>query len=78
MVVGYPDELRLGPADEELMRRVATVSLGRYNPAAAEVFDLGDRVAERVTPLWPYLLSAALAVFVVFQVVPQLPSSVLS
>lgn len=64
MVVGYPDELRLGPADEELMRRVATVSGGRYNPSAADVFDLGDRVAERVTPLWPYLLAAALIVFV--------------
>jgi hypothetical protein len=63
MVVGYPDELRLGPADEELMRRVATVSGGRYNPTAAEVFDVGNRVAERVTPLWPYLLAAALGVF---------------
>jgi hypothetical protein len=63
MVVGYPDELRLGPADEELMRRVANVSGGRYNPPAAEVFDVGNRVAERVTPLWPYLLAAALGVF---------------
>ena len=65
MIVGYPDELRLGPADEGLMRRVATVSGGRFDPSAAEVFDVGDRVAERVTPLWPSLLTAALVLFVI-------------
>lgn len=65
VVVGYADELRLGPPEEELMRRVAAVSGGVYAPEAAQVFDPGERVAERVTPLWPYLLMAALAVFLV-------------
>jgi hypothetical protein len=63
VVVGYPDELRLGPPDDDLMRRIAAVSGGRFAPKAAEVFNPGGRVAERITPLWPYLLMAALVVF---------------
>lgn len=63
VVVGYADELRLGPPDEELMRRIADVSGGRYAPTAAQLFDSADRVAQQVTHLWPYLLMAALALF---------------
>ena len=39
VVVGYPDELRLGPPDEELMKRIADVSGGRYAPPAKQIFD---------------------------------------
>ena len=63
VVVGYPNELRLGPPDEELMRRIAELSGGRYDPPPAELFDLDDRMAQQVTPLWPYLLMISLAVF---------------
>jgi len=63
MVVGYPDELRLGPPDQEMMRRIATVSGGRFDPPVAEVFEGGQQFAQQVTPLWPYLLMAALVVF---------------
>ena len=62
-VVGYPDELRLGPPNEQLMHRIAEVSGGRYAPQAADIFDPQGRVAQRAIPLWPYLLMAALAVF---------------
>ncbi|REK10956.1 MAG: VWA domain-containing protein [Planctomycetota bacterium] len=64
VVVGYPDELRLGPPDEALMRRVAATSGGQFAPDAEAVLDPGQRVAQRVTPLWPYLLMAALVGFV--------------
>ncbi len=63
VVVGYPDELRLGPPDEELMQRVASASGGKFKPAAADIFDVGARTAQRATPLWPYLLMAALVAF---------------
>ena len=63
IVVGYPDELRLGPPDEPLMRRIAAVSGGRYAPAANEIFDPADRTASQLLQLWPWLLAAALIVF---------------
>jgi Mg-chelatase subunit ChlD len=64
VVVGYPDELRLGPPDDSLMKRLAAASGGKFNPTAAEV-NAGTRVAQRATPLWPYLLMAALMAFLV-------------
>lgn len=63
LVIGYPDELRLRPTNEELLKKVAEVSGGRFNPTAEEVFDIEDRTALRATPLWPLLLMIAAAVF---------------
>jgi Mg-chelatase subunit ChlD len=63
LVVGYPDELRLRPTNETLLRKVAEVSGGKYDPAPQSVFDLGDRTARRAEPLWPYLLMIAAALF---------------
>ncbi|MGC1275575.1 MAG: FixH family protein, partial [Planctomycetaceae bacterium] len=64
LVVGYPDELRLRPTNEELLRRIAETSDGRYNLAPAEVFSPPDRSAVRHEPLWPYLVMTALALWV--------------
>ncbi|GAB5404873.1 MAG: VWA domain-containing protein [Aureliella sp.] len=64
IVVGYPDELRLGPPAEEMMRRVADVSGGRYDPSPEELFAESDSSAENILPLWPYLLSLAVALFI--------------
>ena len=65
IVVGYPDELRLGPADEELMKKVAEVSGGKYCPTVKDLIASRDRVAQNVIPLWPYLLMSALSLFLV-------------
>ena len=65
IVVGYPDELRLGPADEDLMKKVAEVSGGKYCPTVMDLFASRDRVAQNVIPLWPYLLMGALSLFLV-------------
>ena len=59
LFVGYPDELQLRPTNEALLRRVAEVSGGRFNPRPAQVFE-PLRSAAIVQPLWPYLLSIAL------------------
>ncbi|MCO6045536.1 VWA domain-containing protein [Aeoliella sp. ICT_H6.2] len=64
VVVGYPDELRLGIPNETLMHRIAEVSGGRYSPKVEEIFDPDDRLARQVVRLWPYLLGAALVLFV--------------
>jgi hypothetical protein len=63
MVVGYPEELRLHPANETLLEEIATVSGGRINPTPAELFSEDGRLAHRSLPLWPYLLMAALLLF---------------
>ncbi len=63
LVVGYDDEFRLRPTNAELLEAIARVSGGMYEPAPEAVFaDLG-RTAPRATPLWPYLVMAAAAIF---------------
>lgn len=64
VVVGYPDELRLGDVDEKLLRNVADVSGGAYDPASTQLFAPGERTAQRVVRLWPYLLTPALLLLV--------------
>ncbi len=58
-VVSYPEEYLIHNADEELLKRLASVSGGKFNPAADEVF----RAVENPIPvrlhLWPYLLTIA-------------------
>jgi uncharacterized protein YegL len=63
MVVGYPEELRVRPANEALLEEIATVSGGRINPTPAELFVEDGRFAHRSLPLWPHLLVAALLLF---------------
>jgi hypothetical protein len=65
LMVGYPDELRLRPTNEELLQAIARASGGKYNPAPEAVFEPLERTAERATPLWPWLVTAAALVFVV-------------
>ena len=65
VTVGYPDELRLRPTDEPKLRAVAAATGGLYDPPAAQVFAPDDRTADRPRPLWPWLLSAALVLFLV-------------
>jgi hypothetical protein len=63
LVVGYPEELRLKPTDEELLKSLARASGGMYNPTPEEVFTSPERTAPRTTPLWPYLVAAAALIF---------------
>ena len=64
LTVGYDDELRLRPASEELLRSIAEVSGGRFNPQPAEVFSPWTTTAFRPTPLWPWLITIAVLLFV--------------
>lgn len=63
IVVGYPDELRLQPPDEEKLQRIAELSGGRFNPTPEEIFHVTDEPTYKAEPLWPYLLMAALVIF---------------
>ena len=80
LIVGYPDELRLRPTNEELLKSLAAATGGRFNPSPEELFTepasataspgLGttnanaSRTVPRSTPLWPYLVTAAILLFV--------------
>jgi Ca-activated chloride channel family protein len=61
LMVGYADELRLRPTNETLLKSLAQVSGGVYNPSPADVFAETDRTAQRTTPLWPWLVMAAVS-----------------
>ena len=64
LAVGYPEELRLRPTNTDLLKSVARVSGGVFDPPAESIFAPNDKLALRATPLWPYLLIAAALVFV--------------
>ncbi len=64
LAVGYADELRLRPTNEGLLRAIAEATGGRYDPAPEEVFAARGDGALRAVPLWPYLVAAALVLFV--------------
>lgn len=63
VMVGYPDELRLRPTNEELLKQIAGTSGGRYKPDPESVFNPGDQTARRATPLWPWLVTIAALLF---------------
>ena len=65
IVVGYSDELRLRTTDEETLQSIARTSGGEFNPNPTTAFDPVDgETASSATPLWPWLLIAALMLFV--------------
>jgi uncharacterized membrane protein len=61
----YPDELRFEGPDTDFLRRLAETTGGRLAATPSEALaDLGDR-AERRINLWPWFVSAALALYLV-------------
>jgi Ca-activated chloride channel family protein len=63
LVVGYPEELRLRPTNDDLLRSLARSSGGMYEPTPEQVFTSPERTAPRPTQLWPYLVAAAAVIF---------------
>jgi hypothetical protein len=65
LVVGYPDELRLRKTNNEFLKSLAAMTGGRFDPPPAELFQDAERqpVVDSSTPLWPYLVAAALLFF---------------
>jgi Mg-chelatase subunit ChlD len=63
LAVGYPDELRLRPTNEELLQAIAQASGGQYDPEPETIFEPTDRTAARPTLLWPYLVTVAALLF---------------
>ena len=65
LAVGYPDELRLKATNRDLLAEIARATGGVFDPRPDQVFAADQRMAPRVTPLWPWLVTIAALVFVV-------------
>jgi len=63
LMVGYSDELRIRPTNEQLLQAVASASGGAYAPEPGKIF-AAEGSASRPTPLWSFLASAALVLFI--------------
>jgi len=63
LVVGYPDELRLKPTNEKLLKDIAARTGGQYDLTPASVFAEANETAHQAVPLWPFLVIAALVLF---------------
>jgi Ca-activated chloride channel family protein len=57
VMVGYSDELRIRPTDEGLLKEIAAVSGGEFQPDPELLFDLREKTALRPKPLRSYLLT---------------------
>lgn len=60
---GYPPEFIPKPANEQLLRNLAEKTGGLFNPSPDELWK-DDRSTTSETPLWPWLASLALLLFV--------------
>jgi len=65
LVAGYPEEYRTQPVNHDLLRQIAEVSGGVYNPDPATLFAESGRTVPRTIPLWPYFLAAGAVMLVV-------------
>jgi uncharacterized membrane protein/uncharacterized protein YegL len=63
LAYSYPEEYHLYPPDRDLLAEISRVTGGRFDPAAGQVFDTGEETTHRSVPLWPYLASIALILY---------------
>ena len=59
----YPDEYHFYPPDVDLLQEVSSVTGGKFQPTAADIFSTGGETVVRRVPLWPYLAIAALLLY---------------
>lgn len=64
LAVGYPEELRLKSPNQDVLKSIAQLTGGRFDPKPESVFDATSRTARRAIPLWPYLIATAACLFV--------------
>ena len=64
LTIGYNEELRLKPTDEDALQRLAVYSGGQFRPEPSELFGPTERSVSRPLPLWPYLIELAAMLFV--------------
>ncbi|TWT99010.1 VWA domain-containing protein [Neorhodopirellula pilleata] len=64
LAIGYPEELRLRPTDEAKLTQISEVSGGRFGEDVEAILATDDRTARDPVPMWPWLLMAAVSLFI--------------
>ncbi|MBI1875848.1 MAG: VWA domain-containing protein [Acidobacteria bacterium] len=59
----YPEELRVRPPDEALLRAVSAEGAGGFKPAPADLFARQDEMATTPVRLWPFFACLALSLW---------------
>jgi uncharacterized membrane protein len=70
---GFPAEYRSLPPNIDLLQTIAAETGGKLGPSAEEIFDPGDDIGQRATPLWPWLALAALLFYLADILLRRLP-----
>ncbi len=70
---GFPDEYRSLPPNLALLRTIAAETGGKMGSSPEEIFDAGDDIGQRATPLWPWLAIAALLFYLIDILLRRLP-----
>jgi Ca-activated chloride channel homolog len=60
-----PNEFQHQAPNTALLKSLAETTGGRYNPTLDQIFEVPEKTFPRSRPLWPYMLYAALALFLV-------------
>jgi len=60
----YPDEYHFYPPNTELLRAIATETGGGFQPTTSEIFNPHGESTASPTPLWSYLATFALVLYV--------------
>ena len=64
LAYSYPDEYHFYPPNTEFLRAISTETGGKFQPTAADIFDPHGESVDVPTPLWPYLATLALLLYV--------------
>ena len=78
LAIGYADELRLRPTNEELLREIATATGGQFRPDPQAVFTPSRSTATRTVVLWPHLATIVAILLVVDVVLRRLEFGILA
>jgi Ca-activated chloride channel homolog len=65
LVVPYAEEFRIRPTNTTLLKAIAEATGGKYDPKPEDVFAPSGKTVPQTWLLWPWVLGAALGVFVI-------------
>ncbi len=64
LVYSYPDEYHFYPPNTDVLKAISSETGGLFEPIAEEIFDTTGERTTIPTPLWPYLITLALLLYV--------------
>ena len=65
LAYSYPDEYHFYPPNIDSLRSISAETGGKFQPAAQDIFTTDGETTTRPVPLWPYLASSALLLYII-------------